>query len=227
MPEAWAGLIAAHQGMLLKPQGDWSAAETEAFWVDLVTNAQIYEGLCGYSRKMLSDWDLAADAVQETLASLSTRLTYEPSRAGAGGVRGWVFRSLHNRITASLRFKWQSLNFVDVATLGPTASRPTTGRVRPQWYSPTGHECWSKSSGSRTTVGLRLSSPFNDGALVYVAFIDPEHAHVFETLAVLRAFGELNVCKFDMPGESTPGFSGGVVVSPRRNGPRGCRGLPM
>ncbi len=108
MPDAWVVFIAKHRGTLAKPQKEWSQAETETLWLDLVSSSGIYASLCEYSRRMLSDGDLAEDAVQETLASLSTRLTYRPDKTRGGGVQGWIFRSLHYRLCSILRKKYRN-----------------------------------------------------------------------------------------------------------------------
>lgn len=104
------------------------------------------------------------------------------------------------RFTALLRFKWPGLAFLDVATLEPTATAAASAGGRPQWVSPTGHEGWSKTKGTTTTVGLRLALPFANGLLVYVAFLGTaDESSAYETLAVVRPFGETSVCKFDVP----------------------------
>jgi RNA polymerase sigma factor (sigma-70 family) len=107
MRVGWARLVAAHIKTLRKRQRRWSAAQSESFWTDLATDAEILGGLYDFSRHKLSNWDEADAAVQETLASLSTRQTFDPKKLGDGGVEGWVYRSLNNRLNSILRKKYK------------------------------------------------------------------------------------------------------------------------
>lgn len=102
------------------------------------------------------------------------------------------------KYTSTLRFRRRSLQFLDVVTLSPAAREDSALRATPQWKSPTGHECWSKAVGALTTVGLRLCPPFEDGSLVHVGFVDSAGGYSFETMAVMREFGDFSVCKFDV-----------------------------
>lgn len=115
MKDGWDRLVAAHLRTLHKRQQRWSVSESESFWTDLATDAGILEGLYDFSRQRLSDWDLAEYAVQETLASLSTRKTFDPKNLRDGGVRGWVYRSLNNRLNTILRKKYKEKEAADEA----------------------------------------------------------------------------------------------------------------
>jgi RNA polymerase sigma factor (sigma-70 family) len=86
-----------------------------------------YEGpLLRYARRLLDDWDLAADAVQHAFVKLCA----EPREKLEGREAPWLFRVCRNRAVDQLRQAGRERHLLDmdgVATASP-ATQPLAGR---------------------------------------------------------------------------------------------------
>jgi RNA polymerase sigma factor (sigma-70 family) len=97
MTDPWPEYLAKFAGTLERPSRTWSEAEAGEVWRSLA-KGPVGQALYGTIRKSVLNECVAEELLQNLLAQLSMRRTYDPEGLGSDAFRRWMVACLHHHL---------------------------------------------------------------------------------------------------------------------------------